>query len=300
LLAGLAREFKLIVSGAASCLPANGFIRTDPAGFFEVVCAIIVRSFARLSRRGKVSDTVVAENKPADIGQTEPVWRRALGLFSGKSEHWWIAVCTAMLTVSTVVLFIATFALVHSTNQLAKQEKEHGEEEWRRVVHATVGELSNATNASPARRVCARYVVAVDVANGVTAEDAGRVAHARAAPKAFGNFPLSRIEMATGVTNSLLEAVVGSTPIVDSYNLVSSNVQLTPLAKACLTSLFSVDNFGSILAKEKGAIVSRLHQELMGYQNAVERAAELATANPPIPESARDALADNLEGAFAR
>lgn len=105
------------------------------------------------------------------VGRIRSCW----DYVSTRKADWWIAAFTAGLALATAALAFATFALVGSTNQLANVEKEHGEEEWRRVVHATIGQLANATNASPARRLCARYVIAADEANGIRAEDAARL-----------------------------------------------------------------------------------------------------------------------------
>jgi len=215
---------------------------------------------------------------------------------STRKADWWIAAFTAGLALATAALAFATFALVGSTNQLAFVEKEHGEEEWRRVVHATIGQLANATNASPARRLCARYVIAADDANGIRAEDAGKAARSRTTATNDADADSPAV-LNSPVTKSLLEAVVGNVPLSDDYNITLSNTKFAPLARSCLSSLFRDGDTGNLATKEKGVVVAHLHRELVGYQNAVEAAANLFK-NVELPPSAQKSLADNLVGAF--
>jgi hypothetical protein len=212
---------------------------------------------------------------------------------STRTPEWWTAAFTFVLVLATIALFIATGALVTATDNLAAIEKEHGVEEWRKVVNATVGELIQAINATPSRHVCAKYVIAVDGSHGITAQKAGELAHARS-KFAPDTIPM-RLDLST--TSSLLDAVLGATPLDDDYDFGLSDKELAPLAKACLSTLGSEGSATAIASKDRAVIVSQLNKELIGYQNAVEAAAGLPLRSE-LPEPSLKFLVENLEGAF--
>jgi hypothetical protein len=215
----------------------------------------------------------------------ERPWR----YLSERSEHWWIALATALLGVATIALIVSTASL----------EAQHSEEDWSRLTRNAVDDLSKATVASPARHVCARYVVAADWVHNIRAEDAGRMAIDRPLVPTIdelGDTPLGSALF----TESLLEAVVDHTPLVHNYDPFLKGSRLSSLATSCLSSLLGPfdDAPSEKRDVQNGIIVSRLRQELIGYQNTVETIAGFALHKEELPESALIDLADSLKGTF--
>lgn len=197
----------------------------------------------------------------------------------------------AAVAVFTLCLVLSTLGLCLATVSLASTDRRHDEDGWQQIVDEQVSILQKAIESHPGRKSCARYVIATDVANGITAERAGiharrnttaRIPHSQSELKAWASAVRSK------TTNSLLAAVWGSAPIANSEALVPID---SPLARACFAPIL----VGRPSPPSVYARVTYLSRQIIGYQNALEAVSSFLK-NSDLPIKAQNSLKDEING----